>query len=121
MYLRTPNGSLSLELLDAIRPQGSSEPDLQVQIDATVGPFKAAGVGAWLEWPDVQVFVRELEALAQSCNGSATCGAMSPTDLTLSVFSVDSLGHFAIKFNIGSVVHSREGIFPCALSGGFEL
>jgi hypothetical protein len=46
---------------------------------------------------------------------------MSPNDLTLSVSSVDSLGHFAIKFSVGSLVHSQAGIFPCALSGGFEL
>ena len=76
MQLRTPNGELCLELLHAVRQQGSSgEPDLQIQIHAAVGPFKASGARAWLESPDVQGFIGELAALAESCKGSASLGA----------------------------------------------
>lgn len=121
MHLRSPSGELSLLLLRAVPSQSVHEPDLQVQVDARIASFTATGAGAWLEWPEVDAFIGELDTLVRTCKGSATIAAMSPDDLTLSVSNVDSLGHFALRFSIGSLVHSRAGIFPCGLSGGFEL
>jgi hypothetical protein len=121
MHLRTPSGELSLHLLRAVPSQGVQEQDLQVQIDARIASFTATGVGAWLERPDVGAFIRDLEALVRTFQGTATIGAMSPDDLTLQVSTVDSLGHFALRFSLGTVVHSRASTVPCALSGGLEL
>src|SRR5262245_62907101 len=108
MHLRSPSGEITLHLLRSVVGQSAAEPDLQVRVNAKVGPFTATDAGAWLEWPDVSAFIKELEVLARACKGSATIGAMSPADLTLAVSNVDSLGHFILKFSLGSLVHSQE-------------
>jgi hypothetical protein len=108
-------------LLRAVASQSEGEPDLQVQVSAKVASFTVQEASAWLEWPEVDAFIGELAPLVRDCKGTASIGAMSPSDLHLSVCNVDSLGHFALKFTVGSMTYSQAGVFPCSLSGGFEL
>jgi hypothetical protein len=121
MRLRSPEGELSFTLLSTVPSQSPDEPDLRIEISAKVASFSASGSRAWIEWPDVTSFITELGKLVRDCKGSASVAAMSPTDFHLSVANVDSLGHFAVQFSIGSIVHSQAGIFPCSLSAGFEV
>jgi hypothetical protein len=121
MHLRTANGGLSLKLLHATPAQSPSQPDLHVEISATVKAFSVQEVRAWLEWPDVEAFVSELAPLVRDIKGEAKLYAMSPEDFELVVGNLDSRGHFGINFAVGSQVHTDNGQFRCGLRGGLEV
>jgi hypothetical protein len=121
MRLRTVNGELSLKLIHATPANSPSQPDLHVEVSATVKSFSVSEVRAWLEWPDVQAFLSELGALVRDAKGEAKLFAMSPEDFELVVASLDSRGHFGVTFSIGSRLHSENGQFQCSLHGGLEV
>jgi hypothetical protein len=121
MHLRTANGKLTLEILHTTPTQSPSQPDLQVEISASVQTFAAHGIRAWLEWPDVQAFIAELAALVRDVKGEARLYAMSPENFELVVSNMDPLGHFGINFALGSRLHTDNGHFQCLMRGGFEV
>jgi hypothetical protein len=121
MHLRTAKGDLSLKLLHETPAQSPSQPDLHLEISATVKAFSAQGVRAWIEWPDVEAFVSELATLVQDVKGEAKLYAMSPEDFELVVANLDSRGHFGINFAVGSRLHTDNGQFQCGLRGGLEV
>ncbi|MDP1900730.1 MAG: hypothetical protein Q8K96_09790 [Rubrivivax sp.] len=121
MHLRTANGELSLKLLHATPAQSPSQPDLHVEVSATVQAYSAHGVRAWLEWPDVEAFIAELAVVVREVKGEAKLYAMSPEDFGLVVASLDSRGHFGINFAVGSRLHTDNGQFQCDLRGGLEV
>ena len=121
MHLRTANGELSLKLLHATPAQSPTQPDLHVEISATVGTFSVRESRAWLEWPDVEAFISELATLVREVKGEAKVYAMSPEDFELVVANLDSRGHFGINFTVGSRLHTDNGQFQCGLRGGLEV
>lgn len=121
MLLRTDEGELSLKLLHATPAQSASQPDLQVEVSATVKRYAAREVRAWLEWPDVEAFISELTTLVREVKGEAKLYAMSPEDFELVVANLDSRGHFGINFAVCSRIHTDNGQFQCGLRGGLEV
>jgi hypothetical protein len=121
MQLRTVNSELSLKLLDATPAQGSSQPDLRVEISAAVNAYAAGEVRAWLDAPAVETFMAELATLVREGQGRAKLQAMSPEDFELAVANLDSRGHFGISFAVGSRVRTDNGQFVCSLRGGLEV
>lgn len=121
MHVRTINGELSLKLLDATPAQGSSQPDLHVEVSAAVNAYAARGVRAWLEWPAVETFMGQLATLVREGRGTAKLQAMSPDDFELVVANLDSRGHFGISFAVGSRLRTGNGQFQCSLRGGLEV
>ena len=121
MHVRTTNGELSLKLLNAAPAQGSSQPDLHVDVSAAVNGYAARDVRAWLEGPAVNTFVSELASLVREGRGTAKLQAMSPDDFELVVANLDSRGHFGISFAVGSRLHTGNGQFQCSLRGGLEV
>lgn len=121
MHLRTPHGEFNLRLLHATPPQNPAEPDLHVEVSAKIGQYSAQDVRAWLEWPDVGAFMRELEVLVRDVRGEAKIRAMTPEDLELTVASLDSTGHFGVTFAVSSRIFARGGNFQCGLRGWLEL
>ncbi len=121
MHIRTTNGEFSLKLLHATPAQSASQPDLHVEVSATVKTYSAHDVRAWLEWPDVEAFISELTTLVREVKGEAKLYAMSPEDFGLVVANLDSLGHFGINFAVGSRIHTGNGQFKCGLRGGLEI
>jgi hypothetical protein len=121
MHVRTINGELSLKLLNAAPAQGSSQPDLHVEVSAAVDAYAARDVRAWLEWPAVETFMGQLTTLIREGRGTAKLQAMSPDDFELVVSNLDSRGHFGISFVIGSRFCTGNGQFQCSLRGGLEV
>jgi hypothetical protein len=120
MQLQTSDGQLNLKLLHSTPALSRSQPDLHVEISAKVARYSVQEVKAWLEWPDVEGFMNELEALMRDVKGEAKLYAMSPEDFQLVIANMDSLGHFGVSFAVGSTVFARNGQFRCGLRGGFE-
>ena len=121
MHLRTTDGELSLKLLHATATQRPSQPDLHVEVSATVKRYAAHDVRAWLEWLDVETFISELTTLVREVRGEAKLYGMSPEDFEIVVASLDSRGHFGINFALGSLLHTDNGQFQCRLRGGLEV
>ena len=71
-------------------------------------------------WPHLAAFARDLEILTADCRGAASLEAYSPGNFALTVWNLDALGHFAIRFQIGSRASFVPGV-TYGLSGGFEV
>jgi hypothetical protein len=115
-------GELRLALLHRrLQARASRSPDLHVRCHAKTALFSVDGSNAWLEWPDVQVFVAEPEALNRTLIGKAELAAMSPSDFMLTIENLDSKGHLGVSFTIGARTITDNGQFQSSVSGGFEV
>lgn len=121
MHFHTTNGELSLKLLHAVPAQSSSQPDLHVEVSATVGAYSVKGVKVWLEWPDIEAFISELTVLVRELKGEARLFAMSPEDFQLVLSNLDTLGHFGLNFAVGSRCQTGNGQIQCGLQAGLEV
>ena len=120
MSLQSGDGALTIRVL-AAAGEGPTGRDLDLRVDAQAGGYFAKGVHGYLGGPDVQGFVNELEALVQTCRGSASIAAFSPKHLALKARNVDLLGHFALEFELGSQVYEIDRVFECGIRGGFGI
>ncbi len=114
-------GELTVRLIQRTPTKGGREPDLRIEIQATCRLFNVDGAKVWIEWPEVRAFHAELTELNEALVGSASIHAESPEDFSLSIRSLDSLGHLAIDFGIGCVGGSENGIFRSTVATGFEV
>lgn len=121
MHLHTTFGELSLKLLHATPAQRSSQPDLHVEVSATVGAYSVQGVKVWLEWSDIEAFISALTALVRQLKGEAKLFAMSPEDFHFRLSNLDALGHFELNFAVSSRYQAGNGHFQCGLQAGFEV
>ena len=121
IQLQTTDGELTLKIIHATPTQSPSQPDLQVEISATVQAYSARSVKAWLEWPDVEAFIAELVVVVREVRGEAKLYAMSPENFELVVSNLDSRGHFGINFTVGSRLHTDNGQFQCVMRAGLEV
>lgn len=121
MYVRGIGGELGFVLLHRTPSQSVAEPDLHIRCHAKTPLFSVEGSNAWLEWPDIQAFVTELEALNHSLDGKAELAAMSPRDFSLTVENLDSKGHIGVSFTIGATAVTDNWKFQSNVSGGIEV
>jgi hypothetical protein len=121
MHIRGVGGELALTLLHRTPAQSPAEPDLHIQCWAKTPLFTVESSSAWLEWPDVQAFVSELEALNRALIGKAELYAMSPADFSLTVTNLDSKGHLRVSFTIASHNYTENGQFESSVRGSFEV
>ncbi|WP_211474911.1 hypothetical protein [Collimonas humicola] len=121
MHIRGIGGEFGLTLLHKTPNQSPDEPDLHVQCHAKTPLFIMEATNAWLEWPDVCAFVKELAELNTTLNGKAEIYGMSPSDFTLTITNLDSKGHMGVSFTIGSRSHTDNGQFKSCVTGGFEV
>lgn len=121
MHFHTTSGELSLKLLHAAPTQSSSQPDLHVEVSATVGAYSVQGVKIWLEWPGIEAFISELIVLVRELKGEAKLFAMSPEDFQLVLSNLDTLGHFGLNFAVGSRCQTGNSQIQCGLQAGLEV
>ncbi|TCO96866.1 WapI family immunity protein [Rubrivivax gelatinosus] len=121
MQIQGIGGELRLRLLHRTPSQRTSKPDLHIQCSAKTSLFLVEASNAWLEWPDVEAFIAELEALNRDLNGKVELYAMSPEDFNLTIENLDSKGHIGVSFTIGSRNHTDNGQFTSSVTGGFEV
>jgi len=78
-------------------------------------------MNVWLEWPEVQAFIAELEELNFKLTGQAEVAAMSPSEFLLTIKNIDTKGHMAVIFTIGRLDITHNDQFQSSVSGGFEV
>ena len=68
-----------------------------------------AGEGtAWVDWPTLQQFSRDLTALELNRKGQAELRSMSPGDFLLIIKTVDGWGHTAVAGRLAVRKHAVE-------------
>lgn len=75
----------------------------------------------WVSSISLHHFCRNLIDLEKRRKGEALLESMSPDELYLQIFSIDSLGHMGPKGNTGYTVFKGSDIFPHSVTFGFEF
>jgi hypothetical protein len=94
--------------------------DVNVRISLSLQEFSGSYGGIWLELPEMERFISELEILDEKRTGSVGISSMSPEEFTLKIRSSDSLGHMEIEVQLHRYQYSGPKYWPIYLKGGFE-
>lgn len=95
--------------------------DVNVRVNLKLQSFSGSYDGVWLEFPEIERFISNLEELDKTRSGSAKVESMSPDEFTLEVRSSDSLGHMEIEAQLHRYQYSGSKSWPIHLKGGFEV
>ncbi|EKE69439.1 hypothetical protein [Gallaecimonas xiamenensis] len=94
--------------------------DVNVSVALALQGFTGSYDGIWLELPEMERFIKELEILDEKRNGCAKISSMNPKEFTLEIRSSDSLGHMEIEVQLHRYQYSGPKYWPIYLKGGFE-
>lgn len=95
--------------------------DVNVRVALSLKEFTGLYDGVWLELPEMERFISELEALGLERKGTAKLSSMNPEEFTLEIHSSDSLGHMEIETQLHRYQYSGPKYWPIYLKGGFEV
>lgn len=94
--------------------------DVNITVALSLQAFSGSYDGIWLELPEMERFIAELEILDEKRSGNANISSMSPNEFTLEIRSSDSLGHMEIETQLHRHQYSGPKYWPVYLRGGFE-
>jgi hypothetical protein len=110
-------------LLEEVTPAdlpGSGDRRLSIGVNSKA--FSGRNDRVWVQREVWERFVADLTALERRRRGSAQLVAMSPTDLSLSISTVDSAGHIAIHGYVGDDARTGAGTWTHSQVGfGIEI
>jgi hypothetical protein len=112
-----PN-TLLLEITEVVPPTLPTPGDACLTAEVSTGAFSGRG-SSWVEAPALDAFLSSLRSLDHTRKGEAQIESMSPGELRLRIYSVDSLGHFALSGRIAernSAVEFHFELDPSYLS-----
>jgi hypothetical protein len=75
----------------------------------------------WVSAESLQSFCGDLIDLEKRRKGEALLESISPGELYLQIFSIDSLGHMGVRGNTGFEVMRGTDLFPHRVTFGFEF
>jgi hypothetical protein len=94
--------------------------DCQVRAELRCGKF-VGETEAWLDGPDVEGFLAELEAVSAQLKGLATLQSDDSFSLKLRLAPVDSLGHFLLEAKLGQRTFIQSVEHRTSVSGTFAF
>lgn len=94
--------------------------DCRVRAQLRCGKF-VGEIDAWLDGPDVESFLAELETVAAQLKGTATLQSDDAFSLVLRLAPTDSLGHFLLEARLGQRVFIQSVEHRNAVSGTFAF
>ncbi|WYD81882.1 MAG: hypothetical protein V8K32_05740 [Candidatus Electrothrix gigas] len=112
---------LEIEELERNSGGTSCSGDVNVRVALSLQDFSGSYDGVWLELPEMQSFLSELDALDAERKGSAKISSISPEEFTLEIRSSDALGHMEIEAQLHRYQYSGPKYWPIILKGGFEV
>jgi hypothetical protein len=112
-----------LEIVELERnPEGTPcAGDVNVRVDLSLQEFYGSYAGVWLELPEMEKFISDLEELDKTRSGRAKVSSMSLDEFTLEISSSDSLGHMEIEAQLHRHQYSGSKYWPIYLKGSFEV
>ncbi len=120
MKIGTKEEFIEIEELER-NPEGSPYAgDVNVSIALALQAFSGSYDGVWLELPEMERFVAELEILDEKRNGSAKISSMSLEEFVLEIRSSDTLGSMEIEAQLHRYQYSGHKYWSINLKGGFE-
>lgn len=121
MTTRFSNGDDYLEL-EILTDKSASQAmgDARVLIDVRSAGF-CGNNDVWVSACNLRQFCVDLLQLEKRRSGEARLVSISPSELTLVIKSVDSLGHMGIFGSTGYDVHRDHGPAHHSVSFGFEV
>lgn len=75
----------------------------------------------WVSQESLCGFCRDLVKLEKQRKGKSLLESMSPGELSLQIFSIDSLGHMGVRGTTGFKVYNGKDLFPHSVTFGFEF
>ena len=73
----------------------------------------------WVSYESLSKFCCDLIKLEKERKGETTLESMSPGELYLQIFSIDSLGHVGVRGSTGFQVLNGTDLFPHSVTFGF--
>lgn len=122
MKIGNDNEYIKLEKLERIPAGIPCAGDINVSVSLNFQAFSGSYSGVWLEAPEVDEFLKQLEALYHGRKGSAKITSMSPEEFVLEIRSSDDLGFMKIEAQLHRYQYSNgPKYWPIYLRGGFEV
>ena len=122
MKIGNDNEYIRLEKLERIPDGLPCAGDVNLSVSLTFQEFSGSYSGIWLEAPEVDKFIQQLEALYNDRKGSAKIISMSPEAFVLEIRSSDDSGYMEIEAQLHRYQYSGGSIYwPVYLRGGFEV
>jgi len=90
----------SVLLLQSIQAELSAFPSICVSVDLRSKHVSGSDSGIWIELEKLESFIKALTSLDHARKGEALLESMSPGELWLRVYPVDSRGHIALEIKI---------------------
>lgn len=100
MRIEGDNSFLEFERSEVGPPNTRDYEEVLLNVSAKVAGYSAADQ-VWLWGGDLDRFVEELRALERHRKGNAVLAGASPDELRLEFYSTDSVGHMAVKGQVG--------------------
>ena len=111
------NENCSLEIVFDVQVNDlPSNGDVYVSIKVESNGFSGTN-DLWVLAAEFKEFYHDLKLLEEKRKGSATLNSISPNELNMKIFSIDSLGHMAVK---GQTGYTIDG-FKHSITFGFEF
>ncbi|MBD3587363.1 hypothetical protein HHX48_16625 [Salinimonas sp. HHU 13199] len=120
MKIGTKEEFIEIEELER-NPEGSPcAGDVKDKVALALREFSGSYDEIWLELPEMERFVAELEIIDEKRSGGAKISSMSPEEFVLETRSSDVLGHMEIEAQLHRYQYSGSKYWPIHLTGGFE-
>jgi hypothetical protein len=97
-----------------------SKGDAYVTIKLSSNGFSGQN-SLWVLSESLFYFCRSLIVLEKTRKGEALLESISPGELNLQIFSIDSLGHMGVRGKTGFNVLNSTDLFPHSVTFGFEF
>jgi hypothetical protein len=92
---------------------------LQIGILGSTAGYKSKK--AWYELTEIDNFIDALKAMDKSGVGRANLNGMSPGVFDMEIESIDSKGHFVLKYEFGFYEYLNDFRLDSTISSGFQI
>lgn len=118
--LENDQDRLSLKIIEFGAPSTPAHGDAHLQIAVRSASFSGEA-SVWVAGSSLRQFAKGILALEASRQGTATLMGISPNLLSLTVRSLDSLGHMIVEGFVGACIFLPNSRAHHALHFGMEL
>lgn len=100
--------------------------DIQISVEASCHGFHGQNESIWFGGDEIRRFTDEMEDLEHQWQGIAKLVSLGypseHTEFIMQIYTTDSAGHFAIKFDLQKLKYSRSGRLNLhKISAGFDF
>lgn len=125
MRIGNEQAFVSFEFEEAMPEHLPGGTDIACSVEASCGGFNGRIESVWFSREDINRFLSELRSLEESRKGSASLvNQSSPSKydpLRFEIFSVDEVGHFAVRADLSKVNYVGGGLQPLKVSVTFPF